>query len=117
MSTLEKKSFTTPDETRSLPKTKIEVVTFGDMVAMKATLDPGWKWSENVKPQAGTESCQVAHFGYVISGRIRVVMDDGKEEEYGPGDVMVAAPGHNAWVVGNEPYVGLDFVGGKTYAK
>ncbi len=116
ISTLEKKSFTAPDETRSLPKTKVEVVTFGERAAMRTTLDPGWRWSEHVKPKAGTASCKVEHFGYVISGRLRVVMDDGKEEEYGPGDVMVIAPGHDAWVVGDEPYVGLDFVGAKTYA-
>ncbi len=117
MSTLQKKSFDTPDETRSLPKTKVEVVTFGDMTAMKTTFEPGWKWSEHVGPKVGTASCQVPHFGYVISGRMRIVMDDGKEEEVGPGDAVVIPPGHNAWVVGDEPYVGLDFQGGKTYAK
>src|SRR5262249_10608162 len=116
MSTLGKKSFNAPDETRSLPKTRVEVVTFGEMSAMKTTFEPGWRGSEDVKPKVGTESCQVLHFGYVISGRQRVRMDDGTEEEFGPGDVMVVSPGHDAWVVGDEPYVGLDFQGGKTYA-
>ena len=117
MSMLEKKSFSAPDETRSLPKTKLEVVTFGDMSAAKGTFEPGWRWSEHVKPKAGTESCQVFHFGYVLSGRQHVVMDDGREAEFGPGDVVVVSPGHDAWVVGDEPYVALDFQGGKTYAQ
>ena len=114
---IQKKTFTTPDETRSLPKTTIEVVNLGDATVMKATLEPGWKWSECVKPKAGTASCQAPHLGYVLSGRLKVVMDDGTEEEYGPGDVQRIAPGHDAWVVGDEPYVGLDFEGGKIYAK
>jgi len=117
MSTLERKSFTAPDETRSLPKTKVEVVAFGDMTAMKTTFEPGWRWSEHVGPKAGTASCQVLHFGYILSGRMHVRMDDGKEAEFGPGDVVVISPGHDAWVVGDEPYVGIDFQGGKTYAQ
>ena len=116
MSTLEKKSFSAPDETRSLPKTTVEVVTFSDMTAMKTTFEPGWRWSEHVKPKAGTASCQVPHFGYVLSGRMHVVMDDGKEAELGTGDVAIIPPGHDAWVIGDEPFVGLDFQGGKTYA-
>jgi len=117
MSMLEKKSFSAPDETRSLTKTKVEVVTLGDMTAMKTTFEPGWRWSEHVRPKAGTQSCQAFHFGYVLSGRQHVVMDDGTEAEFGPGDVVVVPPGHDAWVVGDEPYVGLDFQSGKTYAQ
>ena len=117
MSVLEVKSFTAPDETRSLPKTKVEVVTIGEMTAVKSTFEPGWRWSEHVQPKAGTASCQVLHFGYVLSGRMRVMMDDGKEAEFGPGSVVVISPGHDAWVVGDEPYVGLDFQGGETYAR
>src|SRR5262245_10114329 len=116
MSTFQKKSLITPDETRSLPKTTVEVVNFGEVSAMKTTFDPGWRWSEHVKPTAGSASCQVAHFGYVLSGRLHVVMDDGTEGEVGPGDVVVIPPGHDAWVVGDEPYVGLDFQGAKLYA-
>ncbi len=81
-----RKSFATPDETRNIPKGKIEVVNLGDVQAMRATFEPGWKWSECVKPIAGTDSCQVAHLGYQISGRLIVKMDDGTEYEYGPGD-------------------------------
>src|SRR5262249_43526512 len=69
MATFQKKSLITPDETRSLPKTTVEVVNFGEVSAMKTTFDPGWRWSEHVKPTAGSASCQVAHFGYVLSGR------------------------------------------------
>jgi hypothetical protein len=114
---IQKKNFTAPDETRSLPKTTVEVVNLGDATVMKTILEPGWKWSECVKPTAGTASCQVPHLGYVLSGRLKVVMDDGTEEEYGPGDVNRIAPGHDAWVIGDEPFVGLDFTGGKIYAK
>jgi quercetin dioxygenase-like cupin family protein len=117
MATLQKKSFATPDETRTPPRTKVEVVSFGDRSVMKLTLEPGWKWSEHVKPTAGTPSCQVAHFGYVISGRMKVVMDDGAEGEAGPEDVVAIAPGHDAWIVGDEPCVMLDFQGGQSYAK
>jgi quercetin dioxygenase-like cupin family protein len=72
-------------------------------------LEPGWKWSECVKPIVGTESCQVLHTGYVVSGQMKLVHDDGSEKEIGPGDVYVIRPGHDAWVVGDEPYVGIDF--------
>ena len=114
---LEKKSFSAPDETRSLPRTKVEVVTFGDMTAMKTTFEPGWRWSEHVKPTARTASCEVPHLNYGISGRLHVRMDDGTESEIGPGDVQLLPPGHDAWVVGNEPFVGLDFQGGHLYGK
>jgi hypothetical protein len=111
------KNFSGPDEVRSLPKTRVEVINLGDMTLMKLTLEPGWKWSECVKPQVGTPSCQAEHFGYVISGRLIVRMDDGKEVELGPGDVEAIPPGHDAWVVGDEPWVGLDFISGRTYGK
>jgi mannose-6-phosphate isomerase-like protein (cupin superfamily) len=114
---IQKKNFTAPDETRSLPKTTVEVVNLGDVTVMKLTLEPGWKWSECVKSTAGTSSCQVPHLGYVLSGRLKVVMDDGTEAELGPGDVDMIAPGHDAWVIGDEPFVGLDFEGGRIYAK
>lgn len=117
MSTMETKNFGTSDEVRTLPKTKIEVVNLGDGSVMKLTVEPGWRWSEHVKPTAGTDSCQVAHLGYVISGRMHVRTDDGTECEVGPGDVQLLGPGHDAWVVGNEPFVMLDFQGGKIYGK
>ena len=112
-----KKSFQSPEETRPVDKGKIEVVKLGDVTAMRGTFEPGWRWSECVKPIAGTESCQVAHMGYMIQGRMRVRMDDGSEEEIGPGDVTMIPPGHDAWVVGNERMVFIDFQGGNIYAK
>ena len=84
---------------------------------MRTTFEPGWKWSECVRPVAGTESCQVPHLVYVVSGRIVVRMDDGQEIEYGPGDAGLVPPRHEAWVVGNEPYVRIDYQGGALYAK
>jgi quercetin dioxygenase-like cupin family protein len=112
-----KKSFQAPEETRPVDKGKLEVVKLGDVTAMRATFEPGWRWSECVKPIAGTESCQVAHMGYMIQGRMKVQMDDGSEEEIGPGEVAMIPPGHDAWIVGNERAVFIDFQGGSVYAK
>jgi len=114
---MEVKSFDKPDEVRTPPKTKIEVVKVGDSTMMRATFEPGWKWSECVKPIAGTNSCQAPHVNYVISGRMKVVMDDGTEMEMGPGDAADIPPGHDAWVIGDEPCVAIDFAAGKVYAK
>jgi len=106
---MEKKSFDTPDETRNAPKTKLEVVTIDDRPLMRVTFEPGWKWSEHVKPTAGTENCQVHHVIYAVSGHMKAVMvDDGTEIDIGPGDVADIPPGHDAWVVGDEPAVGID---------
>ena len=81
----------------------------GSVTVGRAKLEPGWRWSNDVKPIAGTTSCQVHHKGYVVSGRLHVVMDDGTEADLGPGDAHEVPPGHDAWVVGDEPYVGVDF--------
>ena len=115
--TFVKKSFDAPDETRPISKAKIAIVNLGDVTAMRGTFEPGWRWSECVKPVAGTESCQVAHLGYVLSGRMHVRMDDDSEHEVGPGDAIVIPPGHDAWIVGDEACVILDFQGGSVYAK
>ena len=112
-----RKAFDSPDETRTISKGKVEVVNLGDVQAMRATFQPGWRWSECVKPIAGTESCQVAHLGYVLTGRMRIRMDDGTESEMGPGDATLIPSGHDAWVIGNEPCVIIDFQGASTYAK
>jgi mannose-6-phosphate isomerase-like protein (cupin superfamily) len=117
MPQLQQKNIAKPDEVREFPKGRMEVVKLGDLVVGKATFQPGWRWSECVKPIAQTTSCQVHHNGYVLSGRMRVRMDDGTEGEVGPGDAMVCPPGHDAWIVGNEPCVMLDFSGAATYAK
>ena len=117
MAKMERKSFDNPEETRSINKGKIEVVKLGEVTAMRVRFEPGWKWSECVKPVAGTESCQVGHLMHVVSGRMVVRMDDGTETEFGPGDVGVIPPGHDAWIVGDEAFVGIDFQGGAVYAK
>jgi len=112
-----KKSFDNADETRDINKGKVEVVNLGDRTAMRATFEPGWKWSESVKPIAGTESCEVDHLVYVISGRMGIRMDDGTETEIGSGDVASIPPGHDAWIIGDEPCVAIDFQGASNYAK
>ena len=111
------KRFDSPDETRPFEKGRIDLVHFGDITVGRGTFEPGWRWSEHVKPIAGTDSCQVQHVGYVLSGGMGVRMDDGTEAEAGPGDVVVIAPGHDAWIVGDEPCVLLDFGGLTGYAK
>ena len=114
---MQKKSFDNPDETRTPEKTKVEVVKIGDNNVMRATFEPGWRWSDNVKPVAGTDSCQVHHMGVHLSGKLHVKLDDGTEDEFGPGDVANVPPGHDAWVVGDESVVMIDFAGGEAYAK
>jgi uncharacterized cupin superfamily protein len=112
-----KKSFQSPEETRPADKAKIEFVNLGNVTAMRGTFEPGWSWSACMKPMAGTASCQVAHLGYMVQGRMRIRMDDGSEEEIGPGDVAVIPAGHDAWIVGNEQAVFIDFQGGSLNAK
>jgi uncharacterized protein DUF861 len=103
---MQKKSLnSSPDETRTFEKGKIELAKLGDVTIGRATLEPGWSWEKCVKPLVNTNSWQAPHTQYMISGRMKVVMDDGKEEEFGPGDTAVVPPGHNAWVIGNEPVV------------
>ena len=100
--------FTEPDEVRLLKKGKFEIVRIGSATMGRATYEPGWRWSEHMRPIAGTDSCQVTHFTYVVSGRFRTVMNDGRVDELGPGDIAITAPGHDAMVVGDEPCVLLD---------
>jgi hypothetical protein len=107
-----------PDEVRPFEgKGEARVVNIGGRVIGQGIFEPGWRWSANVKPIAGTESCQVSHLGYVLSGRLHVRMDDGTEGEFGPGDVFAIAPGHDAWVIGDERCVALDFGEFGDYAK
>jgi hypothetical protein len=117
MKQMEKKSLNSPDETRSFPKGKLELVNLDSVTFGKLTLQPGWKWSESLKPIANTKSCEAAHTQYHASGRIRIKMDDGTEKEFGPGDVSVIPPGHDAWVVGDDPVVLIDITGTPDYAK
>jgi len=118
MAGIEVKNFDSPDETRPFKgKGQADVVVVGGRTIGRGVFEPGWRWSENVKPIAGTESCQALHLGYVLSGRMRVVMDDGTEGEAGPGDVVSIAPGHDAEIVGDERCVIIDFSGFESYAK
>jgi mannose-6-phosphate isomerase-like protein (cupin superfamily) len=111
------KGFTRADETRTFEKGRMDVITQDGVTFGRGTFQPGWKWSTCVKPIAKTESCQSAHLGYQVSGRMHVVMDDGTEKDIGPGDICSIPPGHDAWVVGSEPVVILDIVGAGDYAK
>src|SRR4051812_4521288 len=110
MAGLIRKSLNSPEETRTFPdgSGQLELVNVESGGVGRATFNPGWKWSTHIKPGAGTDSCEAAHMGYVISGRMHVVMDDGQEEDFGPGDFMKADPGHDAWIVGDEPCVVVD---------
>ena len=118
MANPEKKNFDSPDETRPFAdKGQALVLHLGDRTVAKGTFEPGWRWSEHVKPIAGTDSCQFFHRGYVLSGRMKVVMNDGGQAEVGPGDVMSIPPGHDAEVVGNEPCVVIDWGEISDYAK
>jgi quercetin dioxygenase-like cupin family protein len=118
MADLEVKNFDSPDETRPFEgKGQADVLNIGGKTIGKVTFEPGWRWSENVKPIAKTDSCEVSHLGYILSGRMKVYMDDGSEGEAGPGDVFAIPPGHDAEVVGDEPCVGLDFGEFGEYAK
>jgi quercetin dioxygenase-like cupin family protein len=119
MAGLVKKSLDTPEETRPFKDDMghLEIVNADAGAVGRATFKPGWQWSKHVKPIAGTDSCQAAHMGYMISGQMTIRMDDGEELTYGPGDFMVAPPGHDAWIVGDEPCVVIDWQGFADYAK
>jgi mannose-6-phosphate isomerase-like protein (cupin superfamily) len=109
MAGITKKGFGSADEVRTPNKTRMEVVDLGGIKAARMTLDPGWRWSECIKPIAGTESCQTHHVGTVVSGSMHVVHDDGTEQDLTSGDAYVIEPGHDAWVTSDEPLVGFEF--------
>jgi hypothetical protein len=111
------KNFANPDEVRTFPKGKLELITIGGATIGRATLEPGWRWSTSVQPLVKTRSCEAPHFQYHISGTLKVVMDDGTELECRGGDVSMLPTGHDAWVVGSEPVVLVDFQGMVDYAK
>ena len=117
MSGMQKKNLAQPEETRNFDKGKLELVTLGGVTFGRATLEPGWRWSTSVKPIAQTPSCEAPHLQYHVSGRLHVVMDDGSEDEFGPGEVSQLPPGHDAWVVGDEAVVVMDISGMGEYAK
>ena len=109
MGGIHSRGFDSPDETRTPEKTRVDVVRMDGTTAARMTMQPGWKWSECIKPVAGTERCQARHVGVVQSGKLHVIHDDGSEAEIGPGDAYVIEPGHDAWVVGDETFVGFEF--------
>ena len=118
MTGMASKTFDAPDETRPFAdKGMAQVVNVGDQVVLKGQFEPGWRWSEHLKPVVGTDSCQSPHFLYVLSGRMRVRMNDGSEDEVGPNTVARIEPGHDAWVVGDEPCVVVDFGASTSYAQ
>lgn len=110
------KRFEQPDEIRTFPKGTFEIVRLGGMTLGRATYQPGWKWSLHVGAAAGQASCQVEHVGMVVAGRATAAMDDGRVYEMKAGDIFHIAPGHDSWVVGDEPYVSLHFLGAGDYA-
>ncbi len=112
-----KKSLNNPDEIRPFGQSKMELVNFEDVTIGRITLMPGWSWEKDIKSLVNTPSCQVPHTQYCLQGRLKVIMDDGTELEIGPGDAVVIPPGHKAHVVGNEPFVAIDFSGAGKYAK
>ncbi|MBT2480919.1 cupin domain-containing protein [Streptomyces sp. ISL-94] len=114
-----RKNFDEADETRPFEdgKGRLDLIQTDGGPVGRAVFEPGWRWSEHIKPLAGTDSCQSAHTGYIVSGRMHVVMDDGEEDDYGAGDFMQVSPGHDAWVLGDEPCVAVDWTGFGAYAK
>jgi hypothetical protein len=117
MKKAEVKSFSKPDEVRRFPKGYLELTHVNGAAIGRGVFEPGWKWSTSVKPIAGTDLCQAPHFQYHVSGVLKVVMEDGTEFECRAGDVSVFPSGHDAWVVGDEPVVVVDFQGMEDYAK
>jgi quercetin dioxygenase-like cupin family protein len=119
MAELEQKRFESPEETRTFADGMghVDLVGVGGTTIGRGVFEPGWRWSSHVKPIAGTDSCQAAHTGVVVSGRMAVRMNDGAEVEYGPGDAFYMPPGHDAWIVGDDECVMYDVTGMDVYAK
>ncbi|HET9043947.1 MAG TPA: cupin domain-containing protein [Burkholderiales bacterium] len=117
MDKAECKDFKKPDEVREFPKGRLELITIGGATVGRAVFEPGWKWSTSVQPLVNTKSCEAPHFQYHVSGVLRILMDDGAEFDCRPGEVSLLPSGHDAWVVGNEPAVVIDFQGMIDYAK
>ncbi|HEY6872390.1 MAG TPA: cupin domain-containing protein [Geobacteraceae bacterium] len=111
------KSFNAPEEVRTFPKGKLELVTIGGATVGRATFEPGWRWRTSVQPLVQTGSCEAPHFQYHLAGTLHIVMDDGSEFDCRPGDVSLLPQGHDAWVVGDEPAVVVDFQGMIDYAR
>jgi hypothetical protein len=117
MEKAEHKGFGTPDEVREFPKGRLELVKIGGAVIGRAVFEPGWRWSTSLQPIVKTETCEAPHFQYHVAGLLRIKMADGNEFDCKPGDVSLLPSGHDAWVVGNEPAIVVDFQGMLDYAK
>lgn len=117
MASSQRKSLDLPDEERKIPNGKVEVWNLGDFVIGRATMSPGWRWSTDVRPIAGTEWCEYHHLGIMLQGEMHFVTADGMEMELKAGHVYEILPGHDAWVVGDEPAVVIDWHGASTYAQ
>ena len=116
MPRLQRKSFGQPDSIRSFDRGRLEIVNLDEMAMGRFVCEPGWRWSEAVKPIAGTDSCQHRHLGFVISGTLHARMEDGLEIDIHAGDAYEIPPGHDAWVVGDEPWVSVEFTSGRAFA-
>jgi quercetin dioxygenase-like cupin family protein len=117
VSTFEVKSHDKPDEVRTPSKTRVEVVRLEGFTLGRFIFEPGWRWSECIKPVAKTDACMNSHVGYVVSGRITVIAADGTQKSIGPGDAYTIPPGHDAWVEGDERFVGIEIMSADEYAK
>ena len=117
MASAERKNLKSPDETRTFEKGNVDLVNIGGGTVGRLTLQPGWQWSKHVKPIAKTEWCEAPHFQYHAAGTIHIKMADGNEFDVGPGEISALPSGHDAWVVGNEPVVLIDFHGASNYAR
>ena len=117
MSAAEQRNFGDADETRTFERGRLDLVKIGSSEIGRLILEPGWRWSDHVKPLAGTEWCEAPHFQYHVAGTLRVRMADGSEFDAGPGDVTALPSGHDAWVVGDEPVVIVDWWGASNYAR
>jgi hypothetical protein len=117
MTAAQHRDFVQADEVREFPGGRVELLHFGDSDIGRMVLQPGWRWSEHVKPIAGTELCEAPHFQYHVQGTLHIVMADGAEFDARPGDVTALPQGHDAWVVGDEPVVVVDWWGASNYAK
>ena len=113
----EHKTFARPEETREFPNGRAEILQVGGAAIGRLSFEPGWRWSNDVKPLAGTSSCEAPHFQYHVSGQLGIRMDDGTEIVAGPGDITSLPSGHDAWVIGDEPVVTIDWYGATDYAR
>jgi len=115
MPRLQSKNFAKPDEVRDLPKGRLHIVKLGEATVGRAAYEPGWRWSTDLGPLVGTPTCQIRHLGYTISGSLRAVLDDGETIDIGPDSVYEIPPGHDAWVLGDEPWVTIEWTSGRAF--